>query len=99
MQSPSNTDEGYLVEFKEFLYQPLTVIVGRQNLRYGNGLIIGDPDTDQTASGKVPVAISDLSLRKSFDAVRGIFDFAPWTIDVRDLHRLCGVPVHRGDVG
>ena len=77
-----NLDLAY-VEFKEFLYQPLTVMVGRQELRYGMGLIIGDPDTNQTASAsKVPTAISDLSLRKSFDAVRGILDFAPWTIDI-----------------
>lgn len=70
------------IELKEFLYDPLTLIVGRQNLRFGNALIIGDPDTNRYASGKVPSEIRDLSLRKSFDAVRGILDFAPWTIDV-----------------
>ena len=70
------------VELKEFLYDPLTIIVGRQNLRFGNALIIGDPDTNQVASGEVPTSIADLSLRKSFDAVRGILDFAPWTIDL-----------------
>ena len=74
-------DLGY-IELKEFLYDPLTLIVGRQNLRYGNALVIGDPDTNQVASGEVPTAIADLSLRKSFDAVRGILDFAPWTVDL-----------------
>ena len=74
-------DLGY-VELKEFIYDPLTLIVGRQNLRYGNALIVGDPDTNQVASGEVPTAIADLSMRKSFDAVRGILDFAPWTIDL-----------------
>ena len=74
-------DLGY-VELKEFIYDPLTLIVGRQNLRYGNALIVGDPDTNQVASGEVPTAIADLSVRKSFDAVRGILDFAPWTIDL-----------------
>jgi len=77
-----NLDLAY-VELKEFLYQPLTVTVGRQELHYGMGLIIGDPDTNQTASAsKVPTAISDLSLRKSFDAIRGVLDFAPWTVDL-----------------
>ncbi|MBN3040998.1 MAG: alginate export family protein [Candidatus Omnitrophica bacterium] len=69
------------IEMKEFLYEPLTVIVGRQNLRYGNALIIGDPDTNQTASVKVPVEMSDMSLRKSFDAVRAILDYSPYTIE------------------
>lgn len=69
------------VEMKEFLYQPLTLIVGRQNLRYGNALIIGDPDANFTAA-KAPVAMADLSLRKSFDAVRAILDFSPYTIDL-----------------
>ena len=70
------------VELQEFLYEPLTLVVGRQNLRFGNALIIGDPDTNRYASDKVFGEIRDLSLRKSFDAVRGILDFAPWTIDV-----------------
>ena len=70
------------IELKEFIYEPLTLIVGRQNLRYGNALIIGDPDTNRYASAKTPVELSTLSLRKSFDAVRGILDFAPWTIDL-----------------
>ncbi|UCG35108.1 MAG: alginate export family protein [Candidatus Omnitrophota bacterium] len=69
------------IELQEFLYEPVTVIVGRQNLRYGNGLIIGDPDTNMTASTGVPAAIGDLSLRKSFDAARVIFDYAPFTFE------------------
>ncbi len=70
------------IQLNEFLYQPLTVKIGRQNLYFGNGLIIGDPDTNQVASNKVPAAIGDLSLRKSFDAVRGTLDYAPYTIDM-----------------
>jgi alginate export protein len=70
------------VEMKEFLYQPLTLIIGRQNLRYGNALLIGDPDTNQTASVKVPRDFADQSLRKSFDAVRAILDYSPYTVDL-----------------
>jgi len=72
------------VELKEFLYDPLTLVVGRQDLRYGNALIIGDSDTNRyvvTTSTSNPI-FADLSMRKSFDAVRGILDFAPWTIDL-----------------
>ena len=74
-------DLGY-IELKEFFYDPLTLMVGRQNLRYGNALIIGDPDTNRYGGDKAPDEISDLTLRKSFDAVRGVLDFAPWTIDL-----------------
>ncbi len=74
------------IELKEFLYDPLTLIVGKQNLRYGSGLIVGDPDTNQGAINDagigLPGVATDLSLRKSFDSVRAILDFAPWTIDL-----------------
>jgi len=74
------------VELKEFLYDPLTLIIGKQNLRYGSGLIVGDPDTNQGATNDaatgLPGVATDLSLRKSFDAVRAVLDFAPWTIDL-----------------
>ncbi|MFA6281053.1 MAG: alginate export family protein [Candidatus Omnitrophota bacterium] len=70
------------IQLKEFLYQPLTVIAGRQNLRYGSGLIVGDPDTNMmTAENSNEEIFGDLSLKKSFDAARIILDFAPWTID------------------
>lgn len=82
-------DLGY-VELKEFLYQPLSLTVGRQPLRYGSGLIVGDPDTNQTAAitgdaaltTKVPASVSDLSMRKSFDAVKAVLDYSPYTVDL-----------------
>jgi hypothetical protein len=79
--SEIDLDLAYL-QLNEFLYQPLTVKIGRQNLYFGNGLIVGDPDTNRVASDKVPVAIGDLSLRKSFDAIRSTLDYAPVTIDM-----------------
>ncbi|MBD3245864.1 MAG: hypothetical protein GF333_02515 [Candidatus Omnitrophica bacterium] len=74
-------DLGY-VELKEFLYQPLTLTVGRQRLMYGNGLILADPDTNQGASAAVPAAFADLSMRKSFDSIKAVLDYAPYTIDI-----------------
>ena len=77
-----NLDLAY-VELKEFMYDPLTLVVGRQELRFGNALIIGDVDTNRRASTtNVPAAVRDLSLRKSFDAVKGVLDYAPWTINM-----------------
>ncbi len=69
------------IELREMMYQPLTFRIGRQNLYYGNGLIIGDPDTNRIVANS-PVATADLSLKKSFDAARAILDYAPYTIDL-----------------
>lgn len=72
--------------FKEFLYSPLTLKVGRQELRYGNAMIVGDVDTNNVVSGASAFGgagdNADLSLRKAFDAVRAIFDYNPLVIDV-----------------
>ncbi|MCM8831253.1 MAG: alginate export family protein, partial [Candidatus Omnitrophica bacterium] len=79
--SDIDLDLGY-VEMKEFLYQPLTIVIGRQPLRYGNGLIIGDPDTNQDVATALTGVADDLSLRKSFDAIKAILDFSPWVLDL-----------------
>lgn len=65
---------------KEFFYAPLTLTVGRQELRFGNAMIIGDVDTNNVANELgVPW---DLSLRKSFDAVRATLDYDPMVVDL-----------------
>ncbi|MDD4908548.1 MAG: alginate export family protein [Candidatus Omnitrophica bacterium] len=68
------------VTLKEFLYSPLTLTIGRQELKFGNGLIIGDPDTvlyaDETY---IPM---DLSSRKAFDAIRATLNYDPLIIDL-----------------
>jgi hypothetical protein len=70
-----NIDLAY-VTLKEFLYSPLTMVVGRQDLRYGNALIIGNPGTDEW---EVP---ADLSVKRSFDAIKGILNYDPLVVDV-----------------
>lgn len=81
--SDIDLDLAYL-KVKDFLTLPLTVTVGRQNLRFGNAFIIGDPDTNLEVSSSSALyhIADDLSLRKSFDAVRGTFDFDPLVIDL-----------------
>ena len=77
-----DVDLGY-VELKEFFSPAATLIVGRQNLMYGNGLVIADVDTNQGSSASsVPVAIEDLTLRKAFDALRLILDYSPYVVDL-----------------
>ena len=75
---------GY-IEMREFLLPSLTVKVGRQRLRYGNALIVGDPSTNQGLVGMntgLPTIAQDLSWQKSFDSAKAVFDLAPWTIDL-----------------
>jgi len=69
------------VTLKEVFYAPLSVTIGRQELRLGNAFVLGDPDTN-TTSADATITARDLSLRKSFDAVKAVLDFDPLVIDV-----------------
>lgn len=69
------------VTLKEFLYSPLSLMVGRQELRFGNGLVVGDPDTN-VYSAATSLSAGDLSARKSFDAIRATLDYNPLVVDV-----------------
>ncbi|MDD4894336.1 MAG: alginate export family protein [Candidatus Omnitrophica bacterium] len=73
---------------KEFLYSPLTLTVGRQEMKFGNGLVLGARTTNAIAGGHgnanrfLPNSIDDFSLRKSFDAIRATLDYNPLAIDL-----------------
>ena len=75
------------VTLKEFLYSPLTLTIGRQELHFGSDMIIGDPDTNNMASTASVFGNtwmnkdSDLSARKAFDAIRATLDYNPLVID------------------
>lgn len=72
------------VTLKEFLYSPLTLTLGRQELHMGSEMVVGDPDTNNTALGNLTVGVSgqpDLSKQKSFDAMRATLDYSPLIID------------------
>ena len=68
------------VTLSNFLYSPLTVIVGRQPLRLGNAFVVGDPDTNIASS--ITLANPDLSMNRSFDAIRAILDYNPLTLNL-----------------
>ncbi len=78
-----NLDLAY-VTLKEFLYSPLSLTVGRQELHFGNDMIVGDYDTNNAVStasaftGRDP----DLSARKAFDAIRATLNYDPLVVDV-----------------
>ncbi|NLE91622.1 MAG: alginate export family protein [Elusimicrobia bacterium] len=67
------------VTLKEFLYSPLSLKIGRQELIFGNALIVGATNTyDSSVLNTVP---GDLSARKSFDALRATLNYDPLVVD------------------
>jgi hypothetical protein len=78
------------VTMKEFMYSPLTLTVGRQELHFGNDMIVGDRDTNNNVSNASPFngiagawpRDPDLSARKSFDAIRATLNYDPLVIDL-----------------
>ena len=69
------------VTLKEFLYSPLTLTIGRQEIKFGNGLIIGRsvPGIYYGTDVQVP---SDLSEIKAFDAIRATLNYDPLVVDL-----------------
>jgi len=85
------------VTLKEFLYSPLTMTIGLQELHFGNDMIVGDPDTNNAANSTTSVfggtngngvgastaaRDPDLSARKSFDAIRATLNYDPLIVDI-----------------
>lgn len=78
------------ITLKDFVHDGITATFGRQPLFFGNGMIMGDPDTNQiddrtdksTYQNKGFTGAPDLSLRKGFDAARVTVDMAPFKYDV-----------------
>jgi hypothetical protein len=68
------------ITLKEFLYSPLSLTIGRQELAYGNKLIIGSANSySDSVLHQIP---SDLGMRKSFDAIKAVLNYDPLVIDV-----------------
>jgi hypothetical protein len=88
--SGDNTSESEEIELnlayvtlREMLYSPLTVVVGRQEFKYGNSFVIDSAGpNNSTSSGGLNGVAEDLSLRRAQDAVRMILDYNPLTIDI-----------------
>lgn len=67
------------VQMKEIFYSPLTLTIGRQDLWFGRGLIIGNNSTAWDPQGNTQA--DEYSPSTAFDAVRATLDFNPWTLD------------------
>ncbi|MCM8797547.1 MAG: alginate export family protein [Candidatus Omnitrophica bacterium] len=71
-------------QLKEFLYSPLTLTVGRQELHFGNDMVVGARWTNN-AIGATSYGFTsdpDLSVDKAFDAIRATLNYDPLVIDV-----------------
>ena len=69
------------ITMKELFFAPLTVIIGRQELKYGSAMVVGDPDRND-ASADTDITARNYSARKAFDAIRGIVELDNATIDI-----------------
>jgi len=66
------------VQLKEILYSPLTLKIGRQDLWFGEGFIVGAKPRDPDGA----IAANELTAINSFDAIRATLDYDPWVIDL-----------------
>ena len=66
------------VQMKEIFYAPLTLTIGRQDLLFGRGFIVGWNPQDPEGS----IQADEFTQVQSFDALRATLDFNPWTIDL-----------------
>ena len=65
------------VTLKSFLYSPLTVTIGRQNLWFGKGFIVG---ANARQNLNQPLSAPEYTALNAFDSVKAVLDFDPWTI-------------------
>jgi hypothetical protein len=64
------------VTLKDFIYSPLTLSIGRQDLWFGKGFIVGLNMQSPTASLSAP-EYTDIN---SFDSIKAVLDYDPWKI-------------------
>lgn len=84
--SSANTDidlDLAYVTLKEFLYSPATLTIGKQELRFGNAMIVGHAFTNNIISPDGNLTTDpDLSTRKAFDAIRLTLNYDPLVLDI-----------------
>jgi len=66
------------VTLKEMLYEPLTLKIGRQDLWFGRGFIVGANVQDFNNT----IGANEYTETTAFDAIRATLDYAPWTVDL-----------------
>ncbi len=68
------------VQMKEIFYSPLTLTMGRQDIWFGRGFIVGN--NNRAWDQQTTTQADEYSVTTAFDALRATLDFNPWTIDM-----------------
>jgi len=66
------------VTLKEMIYAPLTLTIGRQDLWFGRGLIVGANLQDFNNA----ITANEYTETAAFDAIKATLDLAPWKLDL-----------------
>ncbi len=74
-----NLDLAY-VTLKNFVYSPLTVTIGRQDLWFGKGFIVGSNHVYNNVAMGMPLAAPEYTTFTAFDSIKAVLDYDPWTI-------------------
>jgi len=71
------------VALKNFIYSPLTVTIGRQDLWFGKGFIVGSNHVFNnwvTLGNSWGLNAPEYTATTAFDSVKAVLDYDPWTI-------------------
>lgn len=64
------------VTLKDFIYSPLTLTIGRQDMWFGKGFIVGLNQQNPGGNLSAP----EYTTLNAFDAVKAVLDYDPWAI-------------------
>jgi hypothetical protein len=65
---------------KSTIQVPVNLMIGRQDIKIGSGLLIGASGTNQSNTTQLPVGLGDFSKHGAFDAIMSTWDFSPLMI-------------------
>jgi hypothetical protein len=100
--SPTEVDVDLAyITLKEFMKPtinvPVNLVIGRQNIKIGSGLLIGAAGTNQSNTTQFPVGAGDLSARSAFDAIVSVWEFMPEFTVIAGFVKVSDVTVTAGD--
>ncbi len=70
---------------------PWTMIVGKQSVKLGSGLLIGASGTNRANNTQLPLGLGDFAMRSSFDGIVNVLDFSPLTVTAAFIKAAEGV--------
>ncbi len=73
------------VKLKNFIYSPLTVTIGRQDLWFGKGFVVGSNQVynnyaNINGNNNYQLSAPEYTAQTAFDSVKAVLDYDPWTL-------------------